>query len=57
MALPSPLERPVAQFLHWARILKRDIAVVHLAARDPRVPWHAKLVAAAVARHLAGAAR
>jgi uncharacterized membrane protein YkvA (DUF1232 family) len=33
----------------WAKTLKRDIVALWLAARDPRVPWHAKLVAAAVA--------
>ena len=33
----------------WARALKRDVVALWLAARDPRVPWHAKAVAAAVA--------
>jgi uncharacterized membrane protein YkvA (DUF1232 family) len=35
----------------WAKSLKRDIAVLWLAARDPRVPWFAKAVAAAVAAY------
>ncbi|MEO6153068.1 MAG: YkvA family protein [Croceibacterium sp.] len=35
----------------WARALKRDVVALWLAARDPRVPWHAKAVAAAVAAY------
>lgn len=35
----------------WARALKRDIVALWLAARDPRVPWYAKLVAGAVAAY------
>lgn len=30
----------------WARALKRDLAALWLAARDPRVPWVAKAIAA-----------
>jgi uncharacterized membrane protein YkvA (DUF1232 family) len=33
----------------WARTLKRDVLALYLAARDPRVPWYAKAVAACVA--------
>ena len=33
----------------WARALKRDVHALYLAARDPRVPWHAKAVAIVVA--------
>ena len=33
----------------WARALKRDVVAVYFAARDPRVPWYAKVVALAVA--------
>ena len=33
----------------WARMLKRDIVVMWLAARDPRVPLHVKLLAGLVA--------
>ncbi len=33
----------------WARTLKRDIHAIYLAAHDPRVPWYAKICAAAVA--------
>ena len=32
----------------WSRVVKRDAVAVWLAARDPRVPWHAKMLAAAV---------
>ena len=35
----------------WARGLKRDVHALYLAARDPRVPWHAKAVALAVAAY------
>jgi len=35
----------------WARIIKRDVIVLWLAARDKRVPWPAKLVAGAVAAY------
>lgn len=35
----------------WARVIKRDIMALWLAARDPRVPFHAKAVAAAVAAY------
>jgi uncharacterized membrane protein YkvA (DUF1232 family) len=31
-----------------ARRLEREVYALYLASRDPRVPWHAKLVAAAV---------
>ena len=30
----------------WARALKRDVVALWIAARDPRVPWHAKALAA-----------
>jgi uncharacterized membrane protein YkvA (DUF1232 family) len=35
----------------WARTIKRDTVAVWLAARDPRVPWYAKLLAGAVAAY------
>lgn len=35
----------------WAKRLKRDILALWLASRDRRVPWHAKLVAGAVAAY------
>ena len=33
----------------WARTLRRDVLALYLAARDPRVPWYAKAMAACVA--------
>lgn len=35
----------------WARNLKRDAHAIYLASRDPRVPWHAKALAIAVAAY------
>ena len=35
----------------WAKALKRDVIALWLAARDARVPWHAKAVAGAVAAY------
>src|ERR1700719_3821442 len=33
----------------WARTLIRDVHAIYLAARDPRVPWYARVLATAVA--------
>lgn len=35
----------------WAKRLKRDVVALWLAARDPRVPWHAKTIAGLVAAY------
>ncbi|MBY6266365.1 DUF1232 domain-containing protein (plasmid) [Azospirillum sp. 412522] len=35
----------------WARAIKRDVLVVYLAARDPRTPWHVRVLAMAVAAY------
>ncbi len=35
----------------WARAIKRDVVALYLAARDPRVPWLAKVVAICVAAY------
>src|SRR3982751_6755084 len=35
----------------WASGLKRDAHAIYLASRDPRVPWHAKVLAIAVAAY------
>jgi uncharacterized membrane protein YkvA (DUF1232 family) len=35
----------------WARRLKCDVVALWLGARDPRVPWHAKALAGAVAAY------
>jgi uncharacterized membrane protein YkvA (DUF1232 family) len=34
-----------------ARALKRDVHALYLACRDPRTPWYAKVLAAAVAAY------
>jgi uncharacterized membrane protein YkvA (DUF1232 family) len=38
----------VSRLGDWARAVKRDVWALWLAARDPRVPWYAKALAAAV---------
>lgn len=40
-----------AQLRSWACAIKRDVVALWLAARDPRVPWIAKAVAAVVAAY------
>jgi uncharacterized membrane protein YkvA (DUF1232 family) len=35
----------------WARLIKRDVHALYLAARDPRTPWYAKGAAIAVAAY------
>ncbi|HEY7661500.1 MAG TPA: YkvA family protein [Xanthobacteraceae bacterium] len=35
----------------WARIVKRDVAALYGAGRDPRVPWYAKALALGVAAY------
>jgi uncharacterized membrane protein YkvA (DUF1232 family) len=42
---------PIARVKAWANSIKRDVVALWLAARDPRTPWYAKLVAAAVAAY------
>jgi uncharacterized membrane protein YkvA (DUF1232 family) len=39
----------VVKLKDWARAVKRDVHAIYLAARDPRVPWHAKALAICVA--------
>ena len=46
-AVRSVLERAK----RWARSVKRDVVALWLAARDPRVPWYAKTLAAVVAAY------
>ncbi len=40
-----------SSFKAWAKRLKRDVVALWIAAQDPRVPWHAKLVSGAVAAY------
>jgi uncharacterized membrane protein YkvA (DUF1232 family) len=35
----------------WASVVKRDAYAIYLAAQDPRVPWHTKLLALCVAAY------
>lgn len=39
------------QLRNWARTIRRDVVIIWLAARDPRTPWQAKLLAGAVAAY------
>ena len=41
----------VRRLKEWARDVKRDVIALWLAARDPRVPWYAKALSAAVAAY------
>lgn len=41
----------LGRWKQWARLIKRDAHALYLAARDPRVPWYAKALAAAVAAY------
>ena len=36
---------------HWARAIRRDVHALWLAARDPRTPWTARLLALAIAAY------
>lgn len=35
----------------WARSLRRDVHAIYLSARDPRMPWYAKVLALAIAAY------
>lgn len=35
----------------WAKLVKRDVFALYLAGRDSRVPWYAKVLAAATAAY------
>ena len=41
----------LARLREWAKAITRDVHALYLAARDPRVPWHAKLLAGCVAAY------
>ncbi|WP_240704934.1 YkvA family protein [Croceicoccus sediminis] len=45
------LNRLKSKISRWAKALKRDVIALWLAARDPRVPLGAKMVAGAVAAY------
>jgi len=44
---PTMLDR----IKQWARTIRRDVIALWIAARDPRVPWHAKALATAIAAY------
>lgn len=35
----------------WARIVRRDIHALYLSSRDPRVPWHLRILAGLLAAY------
>lgn len=41
----------LARLRRWASLLRRDVYVLYLAGRDPRVPWYAKAVLLAIAAY------
>ena len=41
----------MSRLKRWARLIKRDVHALYLAARDPRVPWYAKALALVVAAY------
>ncbi len=43
--------RLFATLKEWSRVLKRDVHAIWFAARDPRVPWYAKVLGLAVAAY------
>jgi uncharacterized membrane protein YkvA (DUF1232 family) len=49
--LPVESKGFLQRLKRWAAALKRDVIAVWIAARDPRVPWHAKALALAVAAY------
>ncbi|HSB70091.1 MAG TPA: YkvA family protein [Candidatus Methylomirabilis sp.] len=38
----------LAGWKQWARQVKREVFALYLAYKDPRTPWHAKLIAGCV---------
>lgn len=41
----------LARLRRWAGAVKQDVVALYIAARDPRVPWHVKLAATAIAAY------
>ena len=41
----------LARLRRWARAVKQDVVALYIAARDPRVPWHVKAAAVAIAAY------
>lgn len=52
LIVPHSRGRRIFQDLRaWARAIKRDVVALWIAARDPRVSWHVKALALAVAAY------
>ena len=49
LAVTSKVKAVNDRLKEWSRTIKRDVIAVYLAARDPRVPWYAKVLALCVA--------
>ena len=47
----SPRNWRLAKLKTWAQVLKRDVLALWFAARSPRTPWIARLIAGAVAAY------
>jgi uncharacterized membrane protein YkvA (DUF1232 family) len=41
----------LARIREWAKLIKRDVVALYLAAADPRVPWYAKTLAGCIAAY------
>ena len=41
----------LTQLKKWAKLMRRDLLVLYLAGRDPRVPWYCKIMALATAAY------
>lgn len=53
MTTPAQVRSPtmLERIKQWARTIKRDVIALWVAARDPRVPWYAKALAATIAAY------
>lgn len=49
--IPSYNRTVLQRAKEWARTIRRDVVAIWIAAGDPRVPWYAKVLAAAVAAY------
>jgi uncharacterized membrane protein YkvA (DUF1232 family) len=47
----APQDESGSRLRNWARSITRDVHALYLAARDPRVPWYAKLLAGCIAAY------
>ena len=47
----APQDEGGGRLRKWANAITRDVHALYFAARDPRVPWYAKLIAGCVAAY------